>query len=73
MRLKNDSGFKYIIGTMNAKVHTHPVWLHRGGTLMPAEGTCVCVCPFVHKNEQKKDTERERMEKCHIHLKTLKM
>lgn len=35
MRLKKkELGFKYIILTMNAKVHTHthPVWLRRGGT-----------------------------------------
>lgn len=59
---------------MNAKVHTHPLWIQRGGTLMPAEEKCGCVGLCIRMSRRKKRREREEGEgkEFHIHLKTLK-
>lgn len=67
---KNELGFKYIIMTMNAKVHMHPQRWHP-----LKEGVCACVCvSLCVKRGGKKKVERatQREEPCHMHFKTLK-
>lgn len=81
--LKNELGFEYIIVTMNGKVHTHPLWICRGGALIAAETKRLHARmrerepgreeEGKEEKEKKRATERGEEKLCHIHLKTQKL